>query len=117
MPNSHTQDLDSTPPTGPTFDRGGAFWPELGDKSPSCLFNTQYLYRGYSVYWREEHDDLARKTLKAHRIRAKNVELRTEAEHQAAKRLGCSVYSALITSSAHSKLREAGLCAITVLLD
>jgi hypothetical protein len=51
------------------------------------------------------------------RIFPRKVEHRTPAEWLEAKRLGCDVFSCLITTAAHRKLRDADLVAIRTLLD
>lgn len=99
------------------LEQGRAYWPELGEATPVCLFNTQYLYRSYAIYWLVQHDDLARSALKRYRIRLHKADLRSPNDHSGARRFGCDIYVASITVNAHRKLQAAGLCSIQVLLD
>lgn len=59
----------------------------------------------------------ARARLRELRIFPRKVEHRTPSEWLEAKRLGCDVFSCLITTAAHRKLRDADLVAIRTLLD
>lgn len=95
-----------------------AYYPEMGEGIPDRLFHSEYNFRKtYSLCWKVADDDAARAKLRALRIRPSDINRQEQADSYAAKRLGSAVFSCLITSVAHRKLRETGALAIRLLLD
>lgn len=102
----------------PIVPAGAVYCPEMGEQAPSRLFHSEHNYAGtYSLCWKTGDDQAARARLRELRIFPRRVEYRTPAEWLEAKRLGSDVFSCLITSKAHGKLRDANLVAIRTLLD
>lgn len=98
--------------------QGPAYYPEMGEQAPERLFHSEFNFAGtYSLCWKLEDDKSARARLRELRIFPRKVEHRTPAEWLEAKRLGCDVFSCLITTAAHRKLRDADLVVIRTLLD
>jgi hypothetical protein len=90
----------------------------MGEQPNERLFHSEFSFAGtYSLCWKLGDDNIARARLRELRIFPRKVERRTPAEWLQAKRLGCEVFSCLVTTSAHRKLCDADLVAIRVLLD
>ena len=97
------------------------YHPEMGEKPTSNLFHTSHNFRNsWSVFWTENDDAKARETLKSLRIRPIKcvpIEPRKIGEWSAATQAGADGFSCLVTSGAHRKLMDAGMCCCRALLD
>jgi hypothetical protein len=96
------------------------YYPEMGDKPAPRIFQSQYNYKSYSLFWKGSEDDKARSILKELRIRPLKcapIEPRKVGEWSWATRAGEDGFSCLISFNAVSKLIDRDLCAHEVLLD
>lgn len=106
----------SIPAVSPAL--AAAYYPELGEPAPDRLFHSEFNFAStYSLCWKVADDAAARVKLRELRIRPAAIERRTQGEWLEATRLASDVFSCLITTAAHRKLRTAGLVAIRQLLD
>lgn len=97
------------------------YYPEMGDKPTPNLFHTNHNFgNSWSVFWVKSVDAKARDVFKSLRVRplkCSPIELRKEGEWSAASQAGEDGFSCLVTSSAHRKLMDAGMCCCKALLD
>lgn len=97
------------------------YCPEMGDKPTPNLFHTHHNFgNSWSVFWVKSADSQARETLRSLRVRSLKcppIEPRNVGEWSDASTTGEDGFSCLVTSSAHRKLMDAGLCCCMALLD
>lgn len=97
------------------------YHPEMGDKPSPNLFHTHHNFgNSWSVFWVKSADSIARETFKSLRVRPLKfspIEPKKEGEWSDASTAGEDGFYCLVTSSAHRKLMDAGLCCCMALLD